>query len=73
MSEGADGQNGPDISKLRGVNLGAWLVLEKWMVPDVLHGWDGISPGNPNFTRVSPVQNPSTDLNFLQFASTAIK
>ena len=21
--------------KLRGVNLGSWLVLEKWMVPDV--------------------------------------
>jgi glucan 1,3-beta-glucosidase len=26
------------ISKLRGVNLGAWLVLEKWMVPDVYRG-----------------------------------
>lgn len=25
-------------SKLRGVNLGAWLVLEKWMVPDVYRG-----------------------------------
>ena len=26
------------FSKLRGVNLGAWLVLEKWMVPEVYHG-----------------------------------
>jgi glucan 1,3-beta-glucosidase len=25
---------------LRGVNLGAWLVLEKWMVPDVYRGTD---------------------------------
>jgi glucan 1,3-beta-glucosidase len=29
-----------DISKLRGVNLGAWLVLEKWMVPSVYRGTD---------------------------------
>src|SRR5258706_4806342 len=28
----------PDFSKLRGVNLGAWLVLEKWMVPDIYRG-----------------------------------
>jgi glucan 1,3-beta-glucosidase len=27
-----------DSSKLRGVNLGSWLVLEKWMVPDVFRG-----------------------------------
>jgi glucan 1,3-beta-glucosidase len=27
-------------SKLRGVNLGAWLVLEKWMVPEVYRGTD---------------------------------
>jgi glucan 1,3-beta-glucosidase len=27
-------------AKLRGVNLGAWLVLEKWMVPDVYRGTD---------------------------------
>lgn len=26
--------------KLRGVNLGAWLVLEKWMVPDVYRDTD---------------------------------
>jgi glucan 1,3-beta-glucosidase len=26
------------FSKLRGVNLGAWLVLEKWMVPDIYRG-----------------------------------
>src|SRR5438552_1295211 len=33
-------QREPDFSKLRGVNLGAWLVLEKWMVPDVYRGTD---------------------------------
>lgn len=27
-------------SILRGVNLGAWLVLEKWMAPDVFRGTD---------------------------------
>jgi glucan 1,3-beta-glucosidase len=27
-------------SKLRGVNLGGWLVLERWMVPDVYRGVD---------------------------------
>jgi glucan 1,3-beta-glucosidase len=26
--------NGDPVSKVRGVNLGAWLVLEKWMAPD---------------------------------------
>ncbi|HEY1787448.1 MAG TPA: glycoside hydrolase family 5 protein [Verrucomicrobiae bacterium] len=26
--------------KLRGVNLGSWLVLERWMSPDVYHGTD---------------------------------
>jgi len=26
------------FSKWRGVNLGAWLVLEKWMVPDIYRG-----------------------------------
>lgn len=30
--------NSPAFSKLRGVNLGGWLVLEKWMVPDVYGG-----------------------------------
>ena len=24
--------------KLRGVNLGSWLVLEKWMVPSLFEG-----------------------------------
>jgi glucan 1,3-beta-glucosidase len=28
----------PWPEKLRGVNLGGWLVLEKWMVPDVFRG-----------------------------------
>ena len=28
------------VPKLRGVNLGGWLVLEKWMVPDVFRGTD---------------------------------
>ena len=39
-SEKTDGQNEPAFSKLRGVNLGAWLVLEKWMVPDIYRGTD---------------------------------
>ena len=34
------GTNRPVFSKLRGVNLGAWLVVEKWMVPDVYRGTD---------------------------------
>ena len=32
--------NGPVDGKLRGVNLGSWLVLEKWMVPDIYRGTD---------------------------------
>lgn len=28
----------PTSAKLRGVNLGSWLVLEKWMVPDIYRG-----------------------------------
>ena len=28
----------PVLPRLRGVNLGSWLVLEKWMVPDVFRG-----------------------------------
>lgn len=32
--------NGPVDGKFRGVNLGSWLVLEKWMVPDVYRGTD---------------------------------
>ncbi|HUA39569.1 MAG TPA: glycoside hydrolase family 5 protein [Candidatus Sulfopaludibacter sp.] len=27
-----------DIAKIRGVNLGSWLVLEKWMVPEIFRG-----------------------------------
>src|SRR5271170_2562723 len=27
-----------DFSKFRGVNLGGWLVLESWMVPDLYRG-----------------------------------
>jgi glucan 1,3-beta-glucosidase len=27
-------------TKLRGVNLGGWLVLEKWMTPSVFEGLD---------------------------------
>jgi glucan 1,3-beta-glucosidase len=34
------GQNESSVSKLRGVNLGGWLVLEKWMVPTVYRGSD---------------------------------
>ncbi|MGA2870683.1 MAG: glycoside hydrolase family 5 protein [Verrucomicrobiota bacterium] len=29
-----------DFSKFRGVNLGGWLVLESWMVPDLYRGTD---------------------------------
>lgn len=35
---GKAGEGG--ASKLRGVNLGGWLVLERWMVPDVYGGTD---------------------------------
>src|ERR1035438_7399546 len=34
------GQSSSATAKLRGVNLGSWLVLEKWMVPDVYRGSD---------------------------------
>jgi glucan 1,3-beta-glucosidase len=34
------GQKEQPLSKLRGVNLGGWLVLEKWMVPGVYRGSD---------------------------------
>ena len=33
-------QNEPSLSKLRGVNLGGWLVLEKWMAPNVYRDSD---------------------------------
>jgi glucan 1,3-beta-glucosidase len=32
------GNNNTSFSKLRGVNLGAWLVLERWMTPDTYRG-----------------------------------
>ena len=32
------GSSAPNPSKIRGVNLGGWLVLESWMVPDVYGG-----------------------------------
>jgi glucan 1,3-beta-glucosidase len=31
---------GDDSKKIRGVNLGAWLVLERWMTPDTYRGTD---------------------------------
>jgi glucan 1,3-beta-glucosidase len=42
MSSGGESskQNESSIPKLRGVNLGGWLVLEKWMVPTVYRGSD---------------------------------
>jgi len=40
VSGGAAGNGNRTFSKLRGVNLGAWLVLEKWMVPEVYRGTD---------------------------------
>ncbi|MDB6017168.1 MAG: Glucan 1,3-beta-glucosidase [Pedosphaera sp.] len=30
----------PATTKFRGVNLGSWLVLERWMVPRLYHGTD---------------------------------
>jgi len=41
-------------------------VLKKWAPPTIL-------PGNPNYTRLPPTQNPANDLNFLNSASTAHK
>ncbi len=34
------GPGAANAGKLRGVNLGSWLVLEKWMVPDLYQGTD---------------------------------
>lgn len=31
-----------DLSDIHGVNLGSWLVLEKWMTPEVFEGTDAI-------------------------------
>lgn len=39
--------SGPQAAaKLRGVNLGSWLVLEKWMVPDLYRGTDAVDEYN---------------------------
>ena len=40
------GNNKASHSKLRGVNLGGWLVLEKWMVPDVYRGTEAADEYN---------------------------
>ena len=36
----AGGGNRSSFNKIRGVNLGSWLVLESWMVPDLYRGTD---------------------------------
>jgi len=46
--------------------------IKKWTDPAVIHGWDGIALGNPTYTRVPPVQNPASDLAWLQAASTVL-
>lgn len=33
--------------KIRGVNLGGWLVLEKWIKPSLFAEWDPFDPGSP--------------------------
>ena len=38
----AAGLSGSPSSKLRGVNLGGWLVLERWMVPSVYRDTDAL-------------------------------
>jgi glucan 1,3-beta-glucosidase len=40
VSQKPDAKQNPVISKMRGVNLGAWLVLERWMVPELYRGTD---------------------------------
>jgi len=46
--------------------------IRKWLDGAVLHGWDNIPWGNPNFTRVPPQPNPSADWIWLSSASTAL-
>jgi glucan 1,3-beta-glucosidase len=41
FAAGSTGQAGNGLI-LRGVNLGGWLVLEKWMVPKVYRGTDAV-------------------------------
>jgi prepilin-type N-terminal cleavage/methylation domain-containing protein/prepilin-type processing-associated H-X9-DG protein len=47
--------------------------IRKWNDPAVLNGFSVVGMGNPGNTRVSPVQNPASDLAWLQSASTALK
>ena len=42
FSKSPMGNDGPSSSKLRGVNLGGWLVLEKWMTPAPYSGTDAL-------------------------------
>jgi len=48
--------------------------IKKWTDDTIVHQWapPTILPGNPNFTRLPPTQNPPADLSFLQNASTAL-
>jgi prepilin-type N-terminal cleavage/methylation domain-containing protein len=52
----------------------AHAEIRKWYDPTVLKNWapPTILPGNPNFTRLPPSQNPATDLAFLQSVSTVV-
>ena len=49
--------------------------IKKWTDATVLFKWKSptIQPGNPGFVRLSPTQNPDTDLQWLQNASTVLK
>ena len=49
--------------------------IKKWLDPTVTSEWASplIAPGNyPAFTRLSPLQNPPTDLKWLEAASTIL-
>jgi len=48
--------------------------IKKWYDLTVLKTWapPTILPGNPNYTRLPPSQNPPTDLLYLQSASTVV-
>ena len=37
--------------KIRGVNLGGWLVLEKWIKPSLFSEWDASGDGALLYTR----------------------
>jgi prepilin-type processing-associated H-X9-DG protein len=48
--------------------------IKRWRDPAVLTKFAAsVTMGNPNFTRVTPVQNPPVDLRELQNASTVLK